>query len=95
MVGRGSIKSTVVAKGGSYMPLSGANVSVFYGGSDTPYASGQTDLNGEFYLDPVLSGDAKLSISDIGLETLNTDIHVNDSFDVTNLGTLYMSSGRE
>lgn len=95
IIGRGSIKGTVVAKGGGYIPIPGADVSVFYAGSDTPYTSGQTDLNGVFNLDPVLSGDAKLSISYIGLETLNTDIHVNDSFDTTNLGTLYMSSGRE
>lgn len=95
IIGRGAIKGTVVAKGGGYIPIPGANVSVFYGGSETPYVSGQTDLNGVFNLDSVLSGEAKLSISYIGLETLNTDIHVNDSSDTTDLGTLYMSSGRE
>ena len=95
MPGRGAITGTVVVKGGGNMPLPGANVSIFYGELTTPYATGQTNFHGVFNLELVLSGAAKLSISYIGLETLNTDIHVNDSYQTTDLGTLYMSSGRE
>ena len=93
--GRGAITGTVVIKCAGNMPLPEAIVSIFYGTLTTPYTTGHTDFHGVFNLQPMLSGAAKLSISYIGLETLNTDIHIYDSYEATNLGTPYMSSGGE